>query len=569
MEDYLRRPLDDERIQKIWRYYKDHIDGWINLFDSIYGKFFDDEGKPKKCGFPDLNNEFGVRIRNMCEAHQNGWIDPGNFFLLLNSVEESTANKQPKREGLILKLHGDEKEPKEPKGRNFFGVPSRTQQPALVQALNRGGSDLKQCPKDDKDKVEWFRSVCVAARQKNPFGAVQEALSEENDLFEQYMNGVSTMLFYMNPECFIPVNGKTKGIFKEKPTDAASYIELCKKIHEHQEELRKSDGYDDLKLFPIISAYYRCGENQVAELLERLKHHRNIILTGAPGTGKTYAVREYLKQSLEDEYDERVCWMQFHPNVEYADFIEGFRPVGAQGGQVRLELRKGVFKDFCKKAFKAKDKDFYFVIDEINRANLAAVFGEVLYAIEYRADANDPDERDFVDTPHTAYIQSLDDAVKKQLSVYEGKNECLGKFAVPSNLYIIGTMNDVDRSIDSFDLALRRRFVWKEMKFDEYAIRFFDVDKEKLDKEKLIRRARKLNDELKKIFNGDTSYTIGHAYFMKIRHYMEDENPYQSLWNYHLKPLIREYLRSELPAGEIDKKLEELCKEFMSDPKGN
>ncbi len=567
-EDYLKKEyaLSDERIRKIWAAYKEDIQWWTEKFNALYGNFFNGDEALQDEQLSLNADNYGVRIRNMLEAHQHGWIDPGNFFLLLNSVAESTVDNDAKRESLILELLGNREEKK---NITFFGVPSRSQMPALIKELNYGADQrgaLNQAP-ESSPSVAQLRGICTAAKGNNNgendiYERVTNAISENGVRFSSHLNGISTILFYMNPERFIPVNSRTASIFNEDTTSAKSYINLCKQIWEHQESLRNDGQYGDLMLFPIISAHYLCGENQVATMLEDFKNTKNIILTGAPGTGKTYAVREYLKRKLGEDYNERVCWMQFHPNIEYADFIEGFRPTGAENGTIRLEMKNGVFKDFCKKGFANADKEYYFVIDEINRANLSAVFGEVLYAIEYRADAETPDLKDFLDTPHTAFIANLSEGKRKDLSVCP-KNGFYGKFAVPDNLFIIGTMNDVDRSIDSFDLALRRRFVWVEMGFDELPLRTIEGVK---NPKELIRRAKALNDELVKCFNGDKSYAIGHAYFMKIRLYKEHEDPYAALWNYHLKPLIREYLRSELDPAELDKQLMILEKEkFLTD----
>ncbi|MFP4332827.1 MAG: McrB family protein, partial [Campylobacterales bacterium] len=175
--------------------------------------------------------------------------------------------------------------------------------------------------------------------------------------------------------------------------------------------------------------------------------NRAVILWGPPGTGKTYeseaVVKELLEVSDDEEFEERYLFskgdmsrndkgyyeiVQFHSNYTYQDFIGGISPKLDGDNNIGYELREGVFKRFCDEASKKENeqKKFIFIIDEINRAELSAVFGELLYALEYRGKS--------INLPH------------------------FGEFTIPKNLYIIGTMNNVDKSLVTFDLALRRRF---------------------------------------------------------------------------------------------------------------
>ncbi len=147
--------------------------------------------------------------------------------------------------------------------------------------------------------------------------------------------------------------------------------------------------------------------------------------------------------------------VQFHPSYSYEDFVEGLKPFATENNRIGLKLQEGEFLKFCNKAIayqnefeKANEKEkmkwaFFFLIDEINRAELSRVFGELMFAIEN-------DKRGEEVTLQYSYLK-------------EEENKT---FIVPRNVYIIGTMNDVDRSIDSFDLALRRRFLWKRMDCD-------------------------------------------------------------------------------------------------------
>ena len=171
---------------------------------------------------------------------------------------------------------------------------------------------------------------------------------------------------------------------------------------------------------------------------ELTKGAKNIIYYGAPGTGKTKFVKDRL--DILDPNRARTEWVQFHSGFEYEDFIDGIKPVGIQNGNLNLALTNGIFKEFCLKAAQNDKENFFFIVDEINRADIAAVFGETLSLLEenYRGEN----------------IKTKNFPLSNQ------------EFFIPANIYFIGMMNDVDKSIDCFDLALRRRFTWVLMECD-------------------------------------------------------------------------------------------------------
>lgn len=313
---------------------------------------------------------------------------------------------------------------------------------------------------------------------------------------------------------------------------------------------------------------------------------KNMILHGAPGTGKTYSVKNTVKNIILKQggsIEEQLTFTQFHPSYSYEDFMDGIKPVGIENGQMQFELKNGMFKELCKKAMrtlKTERKEgktdltkFFFVADEVNRAELSRVFGELLICLEddYRIDFDEQGnilkEENLIELQNS----SLD---TNPVYEKEGKN----RFGVPANLYFIGTMNDIDRSVDSFDMALRRRFFWKEIRcnYDYIQSLFLNSDYTRIIKNlnRFITgytETKKNNqiESVEKIGNKEslrlgTSFELGHAYFKDIKSI--DTKEINALWNSKLKPLLREYLRAEYSQDQIEVKLIE-AKEIFTLPK--
>lgn len=291
---------------------------------------------------------------------------------------------------------------------------------------------------------------------------------------------------------------------------------------------------------------------------------KNMILHGAPGTGKTYMTEETIKARKIIEGNSEYELVQFHPSYGYEDFIEGIRPTGLEQGEMRFELKNGIFKQMCIDAFKnliesqkdkTKLKTYYFIADEINRAELSRVFGELLLCLE-----DDKRLRIVDGKVEGTKIKTQNSNLWKNEHIVVKVNEDneldengKGYFGVPENIYFIGTMNDIDRSVDSFDMALRRRFVWKQYRCDYEAIE--NKYKEENNIENYIKSCIRLNNYIvdEKGFNLSDSYELGQAYFMKPKNLTKKE--LDRVWLEHISPILKEYLRAEYSEKEIIGKL--------------
>jgi 5-methylcytosine-specific restriction protein B len=280
--------------------------------------------------------------------------------------------------------------------------------------------------------------------------------------------------------------------------------------------VRQPYGIDDL----LASGVF-LGKAELREMIERLHVKKAMILQGPPGVGKTFLAQKLAYALMGEVHRNRLEMVQFHQSYSYDDFVRGYRPVAGKAGS--FQLQNGVFYEFCQKAIHDPDREYVFIIDEINRGNLSQIFGELLMLIE-------PDKRG------PEYALPL---------AYRTEDE--PNFFVPPNLYLIGLMNVADRALAMVDYAMRRRFVFITLKPQYESPLFSKWLLERGMSENLVQliveRMTRLNREISEDPLLGENYELGHSFFLPKGDNFAglDRNWYVRVVRTEIIPLLKEY----------------------------
>lgn len=311
-------------------------------------------------------------------------------------------------------------------------------------------------------------------------------------------------------------NNKYKGVTKSAFDYYIKYIDSRPVIKEENDSYNKKDFLKEVFI----------SENDYDHLYSVLQNKKNIILKGAPGVGKTF-MADRLAYSVMGEKDEtRIQFVQFHQSYSYEDFIEGFRPKEDGEG---FERKTGPFVKFARKASEDLDRDYFFIIDEINRGNMSKIFGELMMLIE------------------------MDKRGKAVNLLYSSES-----FSVPENLYIIGMMNTADRSLALLDYALRRRFAFIDIKPAFNSVGFNEFIEEVDEKGKLANTIKIINELNSEIRNDlGKGFEIGHSYFLDSAYKVNVHKRLNEVIKYEIGPQLLEYWFDDQPKAEewIDRML--------------
>jgi len=449
-----------------------------------------------------------------------------------------------------------------------------------INGVAGGGSGYVQKKTNGVRFVLYLFTIIIANKDKDTNEVIINACQEEkypisNETFD-VPDGVKNLLLYLcAPDSYEPIASTDD---KKKIVKAfGDYIENDKPDNE-----KKALENIDETILKIKKLLYQQGKNfsfynnslpliwkgesvKDLSLAQKLEYKKAMILYGPPGTGKTYSAMELAKEiiirdllllkkankkdilkSLNDfKYNEQINYLQFHINYNYEDFIAGQSLTNG-----KVETKEGFIFDVIKKAKENNEKPYVVILDEINRTDISRVFGELFTAIEKR------------ETDVTLMLPDSKDPNKKLI------------LNVPENVYFIGTMNEIDFSLERVDFALRRRFVWELLDYSEDALENIITERLKAvtwDNSQLDNFCKACTALNKKVAERmDETYHIGHAFFAEIANiYLQlkdcDGDRWKKakeiLWQISIKPTLEAYC-GMMDKSEKDKYLKESTGEF-------
>lgn len=355
-----------------------------------------------------------------------------------------------------------------------------------------------------KDKFrKWLENISIQESSITAYLSHVDLMSKESQEDGLLSKSLYEFDNYKELEEYIPIiinseKFKTRSQNSNNINSAAlnHYIEFLKNYYDK-----------DLFLEEVF-----INDSEYEKIYKLLMRKKNIILKGSPGVGKTFMARRLAYSIIGKKAKDQVLSVQFHQSYSYEDFIEGIRP--NKDGE--FVLTPGVFKEFVDVAKNNRDKDYFVIIDEINRGNLSKILGELMKLIEY-------DKRD-----------------KEDVILPYSKES----FTIPENIFIIGTMNTADRSLAMVDYALRRRFAFIQVnpafnnpKFSNWLIEKNNIKENDVNLlcNKMIALNEAIDDDL------GEGFEIGHSYFVDNLDSNNFTQSYKDIIDYEIIPLLEEY----------------------------